>query len=138
MCRQLEQCEVSIEMLSNFPSTALLPLLYTLPRFFVMPGDAEELKTDLLQNPGRTYIKKPVAMSRGRGVAVIPQLSALDLGSMKDVLLQHYIDKPFLINGLKFDLRVYVAVTCLDPLRLYVHEEGRWVAGSSGTGREWH
>jgi hypothetical protein len=96
----------------------------TLLRFFVMPGDAEELLTDHLQNPERVYIRKPVAMSRGRGVAVVPKLSALDLGSLKDVLLQHYIDKPFLVKGLKFDLRVYVAVTSLDPLRVYVHEEG--------------
>lgn len=29
------------------------------------------------------------------------------------------------LQGYKFDLRVYVAITSLDPLRVYVHEEGR-------------
>lgn len=43
---------------------------------------------------------------------------------LKDVLLQHYIHNPLLVNGLKFDMRVYVAVTCFDPLRIYVYEEG--------------
>lgn len=35
-----------------------------------------------------------------------------------------YISDPYLINRRKFDLRVYVCVTSLQPLRIYVHEEG--------------
>lgn len=42
----------------------------------------------------------------------------------KDAVVQHYVDRPMLINKLKFDLRIYVAATCLDPLRLYVYEDG--------------
>jgi hypothetical protein len=29
-----------------------------------------------------------------------------------------------LVNGLKFDLRIYVAVTCINPLRIYIYEDG--------------
>lgn len=32
--------------------------------------------------------------------------------------------KPYLIDGLKFDLRIYVLVCGIDPLRIFVYEEG--------------
>ena len=39
-------------------------------------------------------------------------------------LVQQYIHNPMLINGFKFDLRIYVAITSVNPLRVYVYEEG--------------
>ena len=32
--------------------------------------------------------------------------------------------KPLLIDDLKFDLRIYVLVAGIDPLRIFVYEEG--------------
>jgi hypothetical protein len=39
-------------------------------------------------------------------------------------VVQHYIERPHLINNKKYDMRIYVAVTSFDPLRIYVYEEG--------------
>ncbi len=39
-------------------------------------------------------------------------------------MVSEYIKNPLLLNGFKFDLRIYVAITSVNPLRLYVYEEG--------------
>ena len=38
--------------------------------------------------------------------------------------MQRYLDKPLLIDGIKFDLRVYVVVTGLYPLSAFIYDEG--------------
>ena len=39
-------------------------------------------------------------------------------------VVQEYISEPHLIDGKKYDCRIYVAVTSFDPLRAYLYEEG--------------
>ena len=43
---------------------------------------------------------------------------------LNDVLVSEYVSNPLLINGLKFDLRIYVVITCVNPLRFYLYEDG--------------
>jgi tubulin polyglutamylase TTLL5 len=40
------------------------------------------------------------------------------------MVVSEYIDNPLLIDGLKFDLRIYAAITSVDPLRIYMYKEG--------------
>lgn len=53
--------------------------------------------------------------------------------------MSEYIANPLLLNGYKFDMRIYVAVTGVNPLRIYIYEEGlvrfatcKYGNGSSG------
>lgn len=39
-------------------------------------------------------------------------------------MMSHYVNNPYLINGYKFDLRIYVGITSINPLWVYVYEEG--------------
>ena len=70
------------------------------------------------------WIVKPVASSCGRGIKVITSSQALAIGKNKKALLQRYLSHPYLIDGRKFDLRLYVLVSGVDPMRVYVHTEG--------------
>ena len=39
-------------------------------------------------------------------------------------VVQRYIKNPLLIDGLKFDLRIYVLIAGTEPLRAYIYEDG--------------
>ena len=69
----------------------------------------------------RLYIAKPPALSRGRGVHVCTA-DQVPLGAK--LLVQRYIHPPHVIDGLKYDLRLYVLLTSVEPLRAYVHSQG--------------
>mmetsp|Transcript_28949 Transcript_28949/g.43695 ORF Transcript_28949/g.43695 Transcript_28949/m.43695 type:complete len:246 (+) Transcript_28949:421-1158(+) len=79
-------------------------------------------------NPNQYWIVKPISGSQGKGIFITKNFQEInfnrDFGSMPPMIASHYIDNPLLINGLKFDLRIYVAVTSFYPLRIYVYEEG--------------
>jgi len=40
------------------------------------------------------------------------------------VVAQRYITDPFLIDRLKFDLRIYVLLYGINPMRIYIYEDG--------------
>ena len=61
-------------------------------------------------------------MSRGRGIHLIDDIREVNTDELS--VISRYITNPLLINGHKFDLRVYVLVTSYDPLRVYVFKEG--------------
>nr|XP_006821072.1 PREDICTED: tubulin polyglutamylase TTLL4-like [Saccoglossus kowalevskii] len=93
------------------------------PQTFVLPYDIKLLKR-AWEDGGtkQKWILKPPASARGIGIKVIHKWSQIP--RRRPVLVQRYLSKPFLINGSKFDLRIYVYVTNYDPLRVYVFEDG--------------
>lgn len=65
---------------------------------------------------------KPASSSCGRGIKVINKNS--HVRKRHGYLVSKYIGKPHLINGFKYDLRLYVCVTSFDPLKIYIYKEG--------------
>uniref|UniRef100_A0A0N5B6D9 Tubulin--tyrosine ligase-like protein 5 n=1 Tax=Strongyloides papillosus TaxID=174720 RepID=A0A0N5B6D9_STREA len=92
------------------------------PKTFIFPRDMEKLKEDMNENPGYMYIVKPPASSRGRGIHIISDVN--EINSDENLVISRYINKPYLINGLKFDLRFYVLITSFYPLICYLYEDG--------------
>ncbi len=44
--------------------------------------------------------------------------------SNDNFIVQEYIPNPLLLDGFKFDLRIYVLVTSCDPLRAFIFNDG--------------
>lgn len=64
---------------------------------------------------------KPEADCQGRGIFLTRNIKDLENG--KHYVIQRYVTKPYLIDGLKFDFRIYVLLAG-SPLRAYIYEEG--------------
>ncbi|KAH1013397.1 hypothetical protein HUJ04_002390 [Dendroctonus ponderosae] len=73
------------------------------------------------------WICKPVAQSQGRGIFLFKVLLLQKLSELNydtNTIVQRYIEKPLLIGGYKFDLRLYVCVPSYQPLVVYMYKEG--------------
>ncbi|NWS68557.1 TTLL4 polyglutamylase, partial [Crotophaga sulcirostris] len=93
------------------------------PQSFILPQDIELLRKAWEEGASRQkWIVKPPASARGIGIQVIHKWSQLP--KRRPLLVQRYLHKPYLIGGRKFDLRIYVYVTCYDPLRVYLFNDG--------------
>ena len=68
------------------------------------------------------WIVKPANSSRGRGIHLIESIDEVHVDDIS--IISRYVTNPLLINGHKFDLRIYVIVTSYEPLRVYVYKEG--------------
>jgi tubulin polyglutamylase TTLL6/13 len=68
----------------------------------------------------RAWILKPDSMSQGKGIIITKMWSKVTSVENEAYVAQKYIGSPMLIDGLKFDLRLYVLVSGVDPLRVYL------------------
>lgn len=81
---------------------------------------------DHLDDENTMYIYKPALGARGEGIEILSSrdtVPSLD-EKYKSAVVQHYIMNPLLINGHKFDMRIYALITSIDPYILYIYEEG--------------
>ncbi|KAL1454286.1 hypothetical protein WDU94_010558 [Cyamophila willieti] len=93
------------------------------PETWILPWDTVEV-TKYLRQHKATLIVKPDTGSNGNGISLVKNLRALPVQNMKNCICQVYIANPFLVDGFKFDIRIYTLLTSCDPLRIYTHADG--------------
>lgn len=100
------------------------------PEGFTLPDQTDAFRralqrdSDASVSPPSIWILKPPASACGRGIRVITSKDAAAIAKDKAYVVQRYIADPLLVNGVKFDLRLYVVVTSVDPLRIYLFRDG--------------
>eukprot|EP00962_Isochrysis_galbana_P034853 scaffold11875_cov132-Isochrysis_galbana.AAC.10 len=93
------------------------------PRTFILPADYTDLKQEFQNRRGqKTFIVKPSKGAQGTGIIITRSLS--DIDPQEPNIVQRYLHRPHLLDGYKYDLRLYVLVTSLQPLRIYLFREG--------------
>nr|CAD7457132.1 unnamed protein product [Timema tahoe] len=92
------------------------------PKTWCLPADFGDLLAYARNRKNRTYICKPDTGCQGRGIFLTKNVK--DIKLHERMICQLYLSKPFLVDGFKFDLRVYVLITSCDPLRIYVYNDG--------------
>ncbi|TKR87807.1 hypothetical protein L596_012149 [Steinernema carpocapsae] len=117
-----DSCYLNIERSQKFHGQAAFDFI---PEFFITPRNWEVLKETFESEKGAgkaPFIVKPVRSSRGRGISIAENIEQVP--DRSDMLVSRYINDPLLVNGHKFDLRIYVVVTSFYPLIVYVYNDG--------------
>ena len=104
------------------------------PRTWILPADMSSLISYYRElkaaKKTKYFIVKPANGAQGHGIWLTKNLDKIiPNGSNSErqydgFVIQEYIDKPFLVEGFKCDLRIYALITCCDPLRIFLYSDG--------------
>ncbi|KAI3384494.1 hypothetical protein SNEBB_009194 [Seison nebaliae] len=95
------------------------------PKSWLLPEQLKDFE-DYSQNSGgnkKVFIVKPSDGAQGDGIYLIKKSGELK-EPITSLVVQEYIQNPFLLDDLKFDFRIYVLIASIHPLEMYVCDEG--------------
>ncbi|OAF66702.1 Tubulin polyglutamylase TTLL11 [Intoshia linei] len=95
-----------------------------IPKTWIFPADYSSFQNyvKLNKKKRRYFITKPLNGAMGNGIKLTKNI---DRHQYNDGgIVQEYIEKPFLVDGYKCDLRLYVMITSCDPLRIFLYNDG--------------
>lgn len=78
-------------------------------------------------NRRKTFIVKPDNLAQGRGIYLSRNCEKIIENCTNEGggwVVQDYLANPHIIEELKYDLRIYVMLYGLNPLRIFIHEQG--------------
>lgn len=87
-----------------------------IPAAFKMPEDQQAFLDYARSNPAKRFVQKS---NDHRGIRI---RGSDDANFTADTFVQEFIERPFLVDGYKFDIGVYTVITSVDPLRVYVYK----------------
>ena len=102
------------------------------PMTYILPGDYTIFVEEFRRKPDEMWIMKPTARAQGKGIFLVNKLNQLkkwatnsklpfqSLNLREAYVISRYIEKPLLVGGKKFDLRLYVLVTSYRPLKVWM------------------
>lgn len=76
------------------------------------------------QNKNQYFIIKPENGAQGNGIKLVRSIKEIDISDGHKWVCQEQVANPYLVDGYKFDTRIYVLVTSIDPLRIWLHKDG--------------
>lgn len=97
------------------------------PRTFLLPEETSALQAEIDKKERKLYIVKPTDGSQGDGIYLcrtMKEITSSKYVNSRGYVVQEYVDKPLIIDGKKFDLRVYVLISSVKPLIAFVNKEG--------------
>lgn len=106
-----------LRMQRNFPTE-----FDFFPKTWLFPSDIPCAVRYTKEHKNPVFILKPGSGSCGNGISLTKSFA--NVNPYQRMICQTYIKKPLLVDGFKFDLRVYTLITSMDPLRVYVYNEG--------------
>ncbi|KAH0794544.1 Tubulin-tyrosine ligase family protein [Histomonas meleagridis] len=113
--------KVPLSILLNIAKSHFPELYSFYPQTFILPRDEKQFMT-VLKSTTSDFLIKPDAGSFGNGIRIVNSKSKVYPTTTSSVA-QEYI-KSFLINNTKFDLRIYVLIASITPLRVYIYRDG--------------
>lgn len=121
MARNLNRLRGALPELYDFhPETFNLPVDYLAFEQAAL-GDLEQRKGKGGKS-NKSYIIKPDDGACGVGIFITRKPASVP--AKLACVAQRYLNKPLLIDNRKFDLRLYVLITSMTPLRVYLFPEG--------------